>query len=178
MISLKKELKILSPCVVTPPKGEPRFVPHPEGFKDTCQMISALKDVADFNIFVGAYPHKHPEAKSIGQDVEWLKRKFDSGASEAITQFFFEADDFFRFRDACAKAGFNAPIVPGILPIENWENTKKFAARCGAKIPAWMDEIYRKATRDELTELLLITLSNKLYSQLIDGELRLFTFTR
>lgn len=98
-----------------------------------------------------------------------LKRKFDSGASEAITQFFFEADDFFRFRDACAKAGFNAPIVPGILPIENWENTKKFAARCGAKIPAWMDEIYRKATRDERSDLVSIALSTELCSQLIDG---------
>ncbi|MDT8326351.1 MAG: methylenetetrahydrofolate reductase, partial [Roseovarius sp.] len=103
-----------------PPKGSDGFTPHPQGFGNSCELISALADTGKFNIRVGAYPEKHPEAASQQADIDWLKRKIDAGASEAITQFFFEAETFFRFRDACVKAGINAPIIPGVLPIENW----------------------------------------------------------
>jgi methylenetetrahydrofolate reductase (NADPH) len=123
----------------------------------------------DFNIFVGAYPNIHPEAKDISQDIEWLKRKLDVGASDEIMQFFFQAGDFFRFRDAYAKTGINAPIVPGILSIENWENTKKFAACCGAQIPPWMDIIYSKASRDDRSDFLSTALDTELCSKLLDG---------
>ena len=159
-----------------PPKGTERFAPHPEGFANSCEMIEALAASGDFNIRVGAYPHKHPEAASLKNDVDWLKRKIDAGASEAITQFFFEADDFFRFRDLCDKAGITAPITPGILPIENWAGTKAFAQRCGAQIPDWMDAAFQTALRDDRSDLLSVALSTELCSDLIDGGVENFHF--
>ncbi|WP_068114434.1 methylenetetrahydrofolate reductase [NAD(P)H] [Tropicimonas marinistellae] len=152
-----------------PPKGVDRFAPHPDGFRDTCELISALKDTGDFTIRVGAYPDRHPEAATDTADVEWLKRKIDAGADAAITQFFFEADTFFRFRDACAKAGIDAPILPGILPIEHWANAKRFALRCGATVPAWLDHAFETACRDGREELLAIAVATELCSDLIDG---------
>jgi len=159
-----------------PPKGTEGFAPHPEGFANSCEMIEALAASGDFNIRVGAYPHKHPEAASLKHDVDWLKRKIDAGASEAITQFFFEADDFFRFRDLCDKAGITAPITPGILPIENWAGTKAFAQRCGAQIPDWMDAAFQTALRDDRSDLLSVALSTELCSDLIDGGVENFHF--
>lgn len=159
-----------------PPKGTEGFAPHPEGFANSCEMIEALAASGDFNIRVGAYPHKHPEAASLKNDVDWLKRKIDAGASEAITQFFFEADDFFRFRDLCDKAGITAPITPGILPIENWAGTKAFAQRCGAQIPDWMDAAFQTALRDDRSDLLSVALSTELCSDLIDGGVENFHF--
>ena len=159
-----------------PPKGTEGFAPHPEGFANSCEMIEALAASGDFNIRVGAYPHKHPEAASLKNDVDWLKRKIDAGASEAITQFFFEADDFFRFRDLCDKAGITAPIPPGILPIENWAGTKVFAQRCGAQIPDWMDAAFQTALRDDRSDLLSVALSTELCSDLIDGGVENFHF--
>ena len=159
-----------------PPKGTEGFAPHPEGFVSSCEMIEALAASGDFNIRVGAYPHKHPEAASLKNDVDWLKRKIDAGASEAITQFFFEADDFLRFRDLCDKAGITAPITPGILPIENWAGTKAFAQRCGAQIPDWMDAAFQTALRDDRSDLLSVALSTELCSDLIDGGVENFHF--
>jgi len=159
-----------------PPKGTEGFAPHPEGFANSCEMIEALAASGDFNIRVGAYPHKHPEAASLKNDVDWLKRKIDAGASEAITQFFFEADDFFRLRDLCDKSGITAPITPGILPIENWAGTKAFAQRCGAQIPDWMDAAFQTALRDDRSDLLSVALSTELCSDLIDGGVENFHF--
>jgi methylenetetrahydrofolate reductase (NADPH) len=152
-----------------PPKGSDRFVPHPDGFRDTCELISALRDTGDFTIRVGAYPDRHPEAASDTADVEWLKRKIDAGADAAITQFFFEAETFFRFRDACVKAGIDAPILPGILPIENWTNARRFALRCGATVPAWLDEAFDKAQRDGREDLLSIAVASELCTELVEG---------
>ncbi len=152
-----------------PPKGADRFEPHPEGFTDSCELISALRDTGDFTIRVGAYPDRHPEAASDTADIDWLKRKFDAGADAAITQFFFEADTFFRFRDACAKAGIDKPILPGILPIEHWANTRRFAERCGAKVPTWLDDAFAQATRDEREELLAIAVATELCTELVEG---------
>jgi len=152
-----------------PPKGSTRFEPHPDGFANSCELIEALADTGDFTIRVGAYPEQHPEAASMQADVEWLKRKIDAGAAEAITQFFFEAETFFRFRDACDKAGITAPIIPGILPIENWTGTRKFAAACGANIPGWMDDAFDKALRDDRHDLLATAIATELCSDLMDG---------
>ncbi|MDT0682805.1 methylenetetrahydrofolate reductase [NAD(P)H] [Roseicyclus sp. F158] len=164
-----------------PPKGMDTFTPHPEGFRDTCELIEGLREAGDFTIRVGAYPDPHPEATRDGQDVEWLKRKIDAGATEAITQFFFEADTFFRFRDACAKAGIDAPIIPGILPIENWKNTRRFATACGARLPAWLGEAFEAAERDGRQDLLATALATELSSELIDGgvdKLHFYTLNR
>lgn len=152
-----------------PPKGEAAFTPHPDGFKDACELIEALAETNKFKIRVGAYPELHPEAASMQANIDWLKRKIDAGADEAITQFFFEADTFFRFRDACDKAGITAPIIPGILPIENWKGAKRFAERCGAHVPAWLDDAFTKAVRDGREDLLATAVATELCATLVEG---------
>ena len=151
-----------------PPKGSANFEPHPAGFANSVELIEALAETGKFNIRVGAYPDKHPEAANAQADIDWLKRKIDAGASEAITQFFFEPDTFLRFRDACAKAGIDAPIIPGILPIENWKGVRNFAKRCGTEIPAWLDNAFAKAERDNRQDLLATALCTELCSDLLE----------
>ena len=151
-----------------PPKGSARFTPHAEGFAHSVELIEALAETGRFNIKVGAYPEAHPEAADANADVDWLKRKIDAGADEAITQFFFEAETFLRFRDRCVKAGIDAPIVPGILPIENWKGTQKFAARCGTTIPNEVCEAFERALRDDRAELLATAMATELCSTLVD----------
>lgn len=163
------------------PKGAARFTPHPDGFASSVELVEALAKTGKFKIRVGAYPEPHPDAADSLADVTWLKRKIDAGASSAITQFFFEADTFFRFRDACAKAGITAPIIPGILPIQSWEGSKKFAARCGAQIPLRLDEGFAAAKRDGREDLLALTQCTTLCTRLIEGgveDLHFYTINR
>ena len=163
------------------PKGSDGFRPHPEGFHSSVELIEALAETGKFTIRVGAYPEKHPEADSSAADVAFLKRKLDAGASEALTQFFFEPDTFFRFRDACDKAGITAPIVPGIFPIENWKGARNFARRCGTSVPAWLDEAFDKAAADGREEALAAELSIDLCNRLIEGgvdQLHFYTLNR
>lgn len=151
-----------------PEEGATTFTPHPEGFNDSCELITALAETGKFNIRVGAYPDPHPEAASPEANIEWLKRKFDAGADEAMTQFFFEAETFLRFRDACAKAGIDKPITPGILPIVNWKSARKFADRCGTPVPTWIDDAFEKAQRDNRVELLATSLCTEMCSTLTE----------
>lgn len=152
-----------------PPKGSDRFAPHSDGFANSCELIEALAGTGKFTIRVGAYPEKHPEAASGKADIDWLKRKVDAGAAEAITQFFFDAETFFRFRDKCVKAGIDAPIIPGILPIEDWNGVRRFARACGTTIPAWLEEAFDKALRDDRHDLLAIAVATELCTDLIEG---------
>lgn len=164
-----------------PPKGSANFEAHPQGFANSVELIEALSDAGQFNIRVGAYPDKHPEAVDAQADIDWLKRKIDAGASEALTQFFFEADTFLRFRDACVKAGIDAPIIPGILPIENWKGARAFAHRCGTDIPVWLDEAFTKADRDGRSDLLATAICSELCSDLMDegvDNLHFYTLNR
>lgn len=164
-----------------PPKGSGAFRAHPDGFANSVDLIGALADTGKFNIRVGAYPDVHPEARDQAADIDWLKAKIDAGATEALTQFFFEADTFFRFRDACAAAGITAKITPGILPIENWKGARAFAARCGAHIPGWVEDAFDKAVRDGREELLATAICTELCSDLIDGgvqDLHFYTLNR
>ena len=152
-----------------PPANDTKFTPHPNGFKSSCELVSALSSLNKFIIRVGAYPDIHSEAVDQDSNIEWLKRKFDAGATEAITQFFFDSETYFRFRDACIKAGVEQPIVPGILPIENWGGVQKFAKRCGTRIPNWLTAAFEKADRDKRTELLATAVSTELCNELIEG---------
>lgn len=163
------------------PKGADRFTPHPDGFAHSADLVEALAKTGKFKIRVGAYPEPHPDAADRFADVSWLKRKIDAGATSAITQFFFEADTFFRFRDACVKAGITAPIIPGILPIQSWDGTKKFAARCGTSVPQRLDEGFAAAKRDGREDLLALTQCTTLCSRLIEGgveDLHFYTLNR
>lgn len=151
------------------PKGSDGFRPSADGFQSSIELISALADTGKFKIRVGAYPEKHPESPDATADVQWLKRKIDAGASSAITQFFFEAETFFRFRDACEKAGIHAPIIPGILPIENWNGARKFANACGAHIPQIVAHAFDNAAKTGSTDLLATALATELCDELIRG---------
>lgn len=163
------------------PKGQNSFSASEGGFANSIELIETLAQTGKFNIRVGAYPEPHPDSANTAADVDWLKRKIDAGATSAITQFFFEADTFFRFRDACEKAGIDAQIIPGIMPITSWTGIKKFAAGCGASIPAWLDDAFTKAIRDGRTDLLSTAVCAELCSDLIDGgveDLHFYTLNR
>jgi methylenetetrahydrofolate reductase (NADPH) len=163
------------------PKGADRFTPHPDGFASSVDLVAALAATGRFRIRVGAYPERHPDAADSAADVTWLKRKLDAGATSAITQFFFEAETFLRFRDACAAAGITAPIIPGILPITSWEGAKRFAARCGAQVPVRLDEAFHLADRDGRADLLALTQCTTLCTRLIEEgvqDLHFYTLNR
>ena len=152
-----------------PPKGSGGFQPHPDGFHNSVELVSALARTGRFDIRVGAYPDPHPEAASMQDCVDYLKRKVDAGATSAITQFFFGADTFFRFRDACAASGVTVPIIPGILPINSWKGVRKFAESCGTPVPVWLDEAFEKAARDDREALLATAICTELCGDLIEG---------
>ncbi len=136
-----------------PPKGSGKFQPHPQGFSGSIDLTRALADKG-FDVTVGAYPEPHPDATDMQECIDHLKAKIDAGATRAITQFFFEADTYLRFRDACADAGITAPILPGILPIENWTGVQKFANMCGANIPQVLHDAFNNATDADAADLL------------------------
>jgi len=125
-----------------PPEGQATYEPHPDGFPFAVDLVSALKKIADFDISVAAYPEIHPEALSAEADLDNLKRKIDAGASRAITQFYFNASTYLRFRDRVTAAGITVPIIPGILPVTNFKQVKKFASMCGASVPDWMADLF------------------------------------
>jgi methylenetetrahydrofolate reductase (NADH) len=163
-------------------RGDPtepgaKFEPHPQGYRDGAALVAGLKQVAPFDISVAAYPEVHPDSSSRGFDLENLKRKVDAGADRAITQFFFSAEAFFRFRDEAAAAGIDAEIVPGILPVSNVATTRRFAQTCGASIPPWLDQLFEGL--DDLPaarQLIAATVAAELCGQLYAGGVRHFHF--
>ncbi len=128
--------------------GEDPYAPHPGGYAYASDLVAGLKRVADFEITVAAYPEMHPSAENAGADLDHLKRKLDAGAVRAITQYFFDADVFLRFLDRALAAGITAPIVPGIMPVSNFAQAKKFSQSCGASVPDWMARLF-EGTEDD-----------------------------
>ena len=163
------------------PQGGGQFTPQTDGFANSVELVEALAKTGKFKIRVGAYPEPHPDAADVYSDAYWLKAKLDAGASSAITQFFFDADVFFRFRDLCAKIGITAPIIPGILPIQSWAGAKRFAARCNTRVPPKLDEAFATAARDGREELLALAQCTALCDRLIQGgveDLHFYTLNR
>ncbi len=111
---------------------------HPQGFQNTADLVSAIKKAGDFEVSVSAYPEKHPEAATLDADIDVLQAKVDAGADRAITQFFFDNEVYLRFLDRVRARGITIPIVPGILPVQNFKQTASFATRAGASIPEWL----------------------------------------
>lgn len=140
-----------------PPQGGD-FVAHPGGYGSAASLVDGLARQAPFEISVAAYPEAHPQAASLEADIANLKRKLDAGAVRAITQFCFDTDRILRFRDLCAAAGISQEIVPGILPIGDFDQMRRFAARCGASVPDWLQALFARApqpaTRATLSALL------------------------
>lgn len=116
-----------------------RYAPHPGGFVNAADLAAGLRDMGDFEISVSAYPERHPESENDMVDLDMLKQKVDAGATRALTQFFFDNDIFERYLERVRAAGISIPIVPGIMPIQNLTQLKRFAGMCGASVPAFLD---------------------------------------
>ncbi|MDX3924821.1 MAG: methylenetetrahydrofolate reductase [NAD(P)H] [Shinella sp.] len=116
------------------------YQPFPGGYANAAELVAGLRSIDDFEISVSAYPEKHPESPDVAADIDMLKRKVDAGATRALTQFFFENDDFERYLERVRAAGIGIPIVPGILPVHNLAQVRKFAGLCGASVPQWLAE--------------------------------------
>lgn len=160
-----------------PPEEGRNYAPHPDGYADAAALVAGLQQIAPFDISVACYPEVHPQASCPDSDLDNLRRKIDAGASRAISQFFFSADNFFRFRDRAAAAGISAEIVPGILPVSNVAQTRKFAGLCGAQIPGWMDEMFEGLdSLPAARQLIAATIAAELCGQLYAGGVRHFHF--
>lgn len=125
-----------------PPQGSSQYVSHPEGYHYSCELVAGLKRIGDFEISVAAFPEKHPDSVSFEADIDYLKQKIDAGATRAITQYFFDVEHYFRFVERVRKAGITIPVVPGILPVGNVAQVKKFSAMCGASVPLWLETLF------------------------------------
>jgi methylenetetrahydrofolate reductase (NADH) len=140
-----------------PPGGlGERYAPHPGGYRNAADLVAGIKRIADgIEVSVSAYPEKHPDSPSIAADIDMLKAKVDAGATRAMTQFFFENSLYFRYLDRVRAAGIDIPIVPGILPVQNFRQTRNFAARCGASVPQWLAERFEGLEDDPATRKLI-----------------------
>jgi methylenetetrahydrofolate reductase (NADPH) len=161
-----------------PPGGvEGSFKPHPEGYANSTGLVAGLKRLADFEITVSTYPEGHPESASIDQDIDALKAKIDAGATRAITQFFFENEVYFRFLDKAHASGINIPIIPGIVPVQNFRQTARFAKKAGASVPAWLAERFDGLDDDPTTRrLIAATIAAEQVFDLVDAGIEHFHF--
>lgn len=131
------------------------YTPRPDGYANATELTAGILAIAPFEVSVGAYPQVHPEVGSLSRDLDVLKAKMDAGATRAITQFFFEVDDFLRYVDAARKAGVTIPIVPGIMPIRNFAGLKRMAAPCHVAIPGWLENLFEGLDDDPPTRRLV-----------------------
>lgn len=153
------------------------YAPHPGGYANAVELIAGLKQVADFEVSVAAYPEVHPDSPDAQTDIANLKAKFDAGADRAITQFFFDPECFFRFRDEAAAAGIDAEIVPGVMPVMSFAAVQRMSGLCGTAIPSWMEGLFdgldeRPAARQLVSATIAAELCRKLYA----GGVRQFHF--
>ena len=160
-----------------PPEAGTKFVAHPEGYQGAAELVEGLRKRHPFEISVAAYPEMHPEASCAQSDIDNLKRKLDAGATRAITQFFFEPETFFRFRDTAAAAGITADIIPGIMPVSNFAAVQRMSAMCNTDVPGWMGKLFEGL--DDLPaarQLVSATLAAELCRKLYAGGVRDFHF--
>jgi methylenetetrahydrofolate reductase (NADH) len=132
-----------------------KYAPHLGGYENAADLTAGIKRLGDFEISVSAYPEKHPDSRNVEADIDMLKAKVDAGATRAITQFFFENDLYFRYLDRVRARGIDIPIVPGILPVQNFTAAKNFAARAGASVPVWLAERFHGLDHDPATRKLI-----------------------
>ncbi|UIP06738.1 methylenetetrahydrofolate reductase [NAD(P)H] [Erythrobacter sp. SDW2] len=159
------------------PDGSGKYTPHPGGYGNAVELIAGLKQVADFEISVAAYPEVHPDSPDAQADIDNLKAKFDAGATRAITQFFFNTRCFFDFRDRAAAAGIKGEIVPGIMPVISFAAVQRMSGLCGTAIPGWMEGLFEGLDeRPEARQLVSATIAAELCRRLYAGGVRQFHF--
>jgi len=156
--------------------GQP-YVQHPDGYRSAAELVTAIRKIGDFDISVAAYPERHPQSPNWDVEIDNLKRKLDAGASRAITQMFFDNNDYFDLLDRAAKAGITAPIVPGIQPIHSFKQISSFAAKCGASIPGWLAERFDGLDDDPETHALVASaVAAEQVLELVDAGITEFHF--
>lgn len=159
------------------PDGSGKYAPHPGGYANAVELIAGLKQVADFEISVAAYPEVHPDSPDAQADIDNLKAKFDAGATRAITQFFFNTRCFFDFRDRAAAAGIKGEIVPGVMPVMSFAAVQRMSGLCGTAIPGWMEGLFEGLDeRPEARQLVSATIAAELCRRLYAGGVRQFHF--
>ena len=131
------------------------YQPRADGYANATELAAAISRVGGFDITVGAYPEKHPESPSLEHDIDVLKAKVDAGATRAISQFFFDMDAFLRFRDQVRAAGITIPLIPGIMPVSNFNGLKRMSGACGAAVPSWLEAHFDGLDDDPETRRLL-----------------------
>ncbi len=160
-----------------PPEGANRYEPHAGGYANATELVAGIRKIADFDISVAAYPEIHPDSPNLAADLDNLKRKIDAGANRAITQFFFETDQYFRFLDHCRSFGIDVPIVPGILPVSNFKTLKSFAGSTGASVPEWLGNLFDGLDdRPETRALVAATVAGEMCRKLYAGGVKDFHF--
>jgi methylenetetrahydrofolate reductase (NADPH) len=133
-----------------------RYAPHPGGYRNAADLVAGIKRAyPDIEVSVSAYPEKHPDSPSVDADIDMLKAKVDAGATRAMTQFFFENDLYFRYLDRVRAKGIDIPIVPGLIPVQNFQTMTRFAARAGASVPAWLADRFQGLDHDPATRKLI-----------------------
>src|SRR6185312_8882332 len=161
-----------------PPAGAgAKYDPPANGYAYTKDLIGGLKKTGDFEISVSAYPEQHPESPSCEFELDLLKEKVDAGANRAMTQFFFDNDVYFRYLDKVRAHGIDIPIVPGILPVQNFKQAHKFAEQCGASMPAWLARRFEGLDDDPATrKLIAASVAAEQVLDLVDKGVREFHF--
>ncbi|HXW72012.1 MAG TPA: methylenetetrahydrofolate reductase [NAD(P)H] [Methylocella sp.] len=164
-------------------RGDPQngpgtdFAPHPKGYANSAALVKGIKEIADFEVSVATYPEGHPESRSPDADIDVLKAKVDAGASRAITQFFFENAVYLRFLEKVQARGLNIPITPGIVPVQNFQQTAKFAQRAGASVPQWLADRFEGLDNDpETRKLVAATVAAEQVLDLVDHGVKDFHF--
>lgn len=138
-----------------PPDSTGNYLPHPKGYAFASDLVEGLMKIADFEISVAAYPEGHPDARYADDDLDNLKRKIDAGAKRAITQYSFDTTRLLKFIDRLRAHGIDVPVVPGILPVANFAQVKKFSAACGCSVPDWMTNLFAGLDEDPETRKLV-----------------------
>jgi methylenetetrahydrofolate reductase (NADPH) len=132
------------------------YTPHPEGYSSSADLVASIKRRhGDIEVTVSAYPERHPESAGFDADIDMLEAKVDAGATRAITQFFFDNDLYFRYLDRVRARGIGIPIVPGILPVQNFKQASNFAKRAGASMPDWLAKKFEGLDDDPETRKLV-----------------------
>ncbi len=138
-----------------PPEGYAKYAPHAQGYASTADLVAGIRRIGEFEVFVSAYPEKHPESTDFEADIDVLQAKVDAGATRAITQFFFDNDLYFRYLDRVRARGIDIPITPGLIPIYNFKKVSSFASSCGTHMPSRIARQYEGIDDDPETRKLV-----------------------
>lgn len=159
------------------PESDAAYQPHPGGYENAEALVGGLRDIGDFEISVAAYPEQHPDSPNLSADLDNLKRKLDAGATRAITQFFFDTDHYFRFLDHARSFNIEAPIIPGILPVTNVAQLKRFAKQCGTDVPDWLGQLFEGLDdHPDTRKLISAVVAGEMCQRLYAGGVRDFHF--